>query len=110
MILSLPNVAHFSVRLRLLRGVWEYSDIGILDRGHLRFFTSGGAERMIEAAGLRVSQRDFALSLPYAPPMTRRVIDFCGRLPRGIQRRLADWIAVQFVFVAEPQNSGPDSG
>ncbi len=36
---SVPNVAHLSVRAMLLEGRWDYSELGILDRTHLRFFT-----------------------------------------------------------------------
>jgi 2-polyprenyl-3-methyl-5-hydroxy-6-metoxy-1,4-benzoquinol methylase len=38
-IISLPNVAHLYVRLSLLAGRFCYTDRGILDRTHLRFFT-----------------------------------------------------------------------
>lgn len=40
LIVSLPNVRHYSVVLPLLfRGRWDYQDAGLLDRTHLRFFT-----------------------------------------------------------------------
>jgi hypothetical protein len=39
LVLSLPNVAHASVRLALLNGDFNYSEEGIIDRTHLRFFT-----------------------------------------------------------------------
>jgi 2-polyprenyl-3-methyl-5-hydroxy-6-metoxy-1,4-benzoquinol methylase len=38
-VISIPNVAHWSNRLGLLFGKWNYTDRGILDRTHLRFFT-----------------------------------------------------------------------
>lgn len=39
-ICSVPNVRHQSVLLDLLvKGQWEYTDEGIMDRTHLRFFT-----------------------------------------------------------------------
>ena len=38
-IISIPNIAHFPTRLTLLFGQWNYTDRGILDRTHLRFFT-----------------------------------------------------------------------
>ncbi len=38
-IISLPNVAHWYVRLSLLLGQFNYADRGLLDRTHLRFFT-----------------------------------------------------------------------
>ncbi|HWF43814.1 MAG TPA: methionine biosynthesis protein MetW [Candidatus Kapabacteria bacterium] len=38
-IISLPNIANLRVRLNLLFGKFIYSDAGILDWSHLRFFT-----------------------------------------------------------------------
>jgi len=38
-IISLPNIAHLSVRLSLGAGRFNYSDRGILDRTHLHFYT-----------------------------------------------------------------------
>lgn len=35
----IPNVQHWSLILRVLRGNWEYEDEGLLDRTHLRFFS-----------------------------------------------------------------------
>jgi SAM-dependent methyltransferase len=44
LIVSLPNVRHYSVVLPLLlRGRWNYEDAGLLDRTHLRFFTRSSA-------------------------------------------------------------------
>ncbi len=38
-LISVPNIANLWVRLNLLFGKFDYSDRGILDRTHLRFFT-----------------------------------------------------------------------
>ena len=100
LILSVPNVAHFSLRLELLRGRWEYREIGLLDEGHIRFFTRDTAERMIRDVGFQVVDRDLALSVPFAPPLTRSVIDFFLRRPPSWRRRFETLLAVQFIFVA----------
>jgi len=39
LVVSLPNIRHWSVVGPLLEGRFEYEDAGILDRTHLRFFT-----------------------------------------------------------------------
>ena len=54
MIVSVPNVAHWSVRLRLLAGRFDYQPSGVLDEGHLRFFTRGTARQLMSQAGLTV--------------------------------------------------------
>jgi O-antigen biosynthesis protein len=43
-VVSLPNVAHVSVRFMLLQGLFRYSETGLLDESHLRFFTFESAQ------------------------------------------------------------------
>jgi SAM-dependent methyltransferase len=48
LIVSLPNVRHYSVVLPLLLGGrWDYEDAGLLDRTHLRFFTKASAKALL---------------------------------------------------------------
>ncbi len=53
-VVSMPNVAHVKVRLRLLFGRFDYEDWGIMDRTHLRFFTRQTAQTMLRDAGFEV--------------------------------------------------------
>ncbi len=53
-IASIPNVAYYEVRLALLRGRFDYTDYGILDNTHLRFFTAASARRLFEDTGYRI--------------------------------------------------------
>ena len=53
-IISIPNVAHFSVRLQLLLGSFNYTDRGILDRTHLHFYTKRSLKEMITLSDLCV--------------------------------------------------------
>jgi 2-polyprenyl-3-methyl-5-hydroxy-6-metoxy-1,4-benzoquinol methylase len=51
-IVSLPNVGLWSVRLAHLFGRWDYEETGVLDRTHLRFFTRKSAKWLLDQAGL----------------------------------------------------------
>lgn len=52
-IASVPNVRHFSVLMPLLfKGQWNYSEEGVLDRTHLRFFTRQSAVDLMKTSGL----------------------------------------------------------
>lgn len=62
MLISLPNVAHWSVRWSLLRGRFEYEDLGLLDRTHLRFFTFHSARDLVRDTGLRIVAQEFTVS------------------------------------------------
>ena len=43
---SIPNVAHISVLAPLLAGNWTYTEYGLLDKTHIRFFTFNEMLRM----------------------------------------------------------------
>lgn len=104
-ILSLPNVAHGSVRLSLLAGEFRYTELGLLDRTHIHFFTRSSLEELCEAAGMAIVEmhrieRGFDQT---EIPLVR------SELPPGI----ADWLAsdvdartYQFVVRAIPITPG----
>ena len=46
-IASIPNVTHGAVRLSLMSGAFTYTETGLLDRTHLRFFDRRGAEKPV---------------------------------------------------------------
>jgi 2-polyprenyl-3-methyl-5-hydroxy-6-metoxy-1,4-benzoquinol methylase len=53
-VVSLPNIAHGSVRLALLGGHFDYREIGLLDSTHLHFFTRESIGRMLDDAELGI--------------------------------------------------------
>jgi O-antigen biosynthesis protein len=56
-ICSVPNVRYWRILTDLaFRGAWEYSDAGIMDRTHLRFFTRRSCIQMIQNGGLVVER------------------------------------------------------
>lgn len=59
-IISLPNVANFSVRLNLLRGNFDYSESGILDKTHLHLYTLKSAKEMIARCDLKIVKVKFS--------------------------------------------------
>lgn len=50
-VISIPNVAHGSVRLALLAGEWNYSERGLLDETHIKFFTYDTLNALVHDAG-----------------------------------------------------------
>lgn len=50
LILSTPNIAHISVRLNLLRGNFDYENLGIMDRTHVHFYTKRTLLEIINTA------------------------------------------------------------
>jgi len=52
---SIPNVMHISVINQLLKGHWKYTDAGILDKTHLRFFTLDAIIDMFSGCGFKIN-------------------------------------------------------
>jgi 2-polyprenyl-3-methyl-5-hydroxy-6-metoxy-1,4-benzoquinol methylase len=65
-VVSIPNVANWFVRLSLLFGKFNYSSKGcaILEPGHLRFFTLKTVKEMLEEAGFKITHLDITAGLP----------------------------------------------
>jgi hypothetical protein len=52
LVASIPNVRYFFNVVDLaVHGRWDYTDEGILDRTHLRFFTRSSMTRLLEECG-----------------------------------------------------------
>ena len=104
-VISIPNVAHGSVRLALLSGRFEYRPWGLLDSTHLRFFTRETFERLLEEAGL-----DLVELRPHELPLAAAEIEFDEAvLPAGLVEGLEaepDARAYQFVAKAVPRGGG----
>ena len=87
---SIPNAAHWRVRLMLLRGHFDYADSGLLDSTHLRWFTRSTARDLIESSGYRVAWEDAIV------PQHPRV-----KVPRRALR--PELFGYQFLFEATPE-------
>jgi glycosyltransferase involved in cell wall biosynthesis len=62
-VLSVPNFGHWYPRLRTTLGLFDYDRRGILDEGHVRFFTRRSIERRLRGAGYTILRRE-ATGLP----------------------------------------------
>ncbi len=52
---SIPNIRYFRTFFKILfKGEWDYTDQGILDRTHVRFFTKKSIAKMYHNAGFEI--------------------------------------------------------
>ncbi len=99
---SIPNVAHAAVKLHLLRGTFTYTDVGLLDRTHLRFFDQAAVEKLFREADLTVVEE---LRVTRLLSETEIEIDPDSFAPEVIKEATADSESetYQFVVVAQPR-------
>jgi len=86
-VISVPNVAHGSLRLALLQGRWEYRDTGLLDRTHIHFFTRTSILDLIQQGGLAIT----AVHSTVVDPLASEINLDRSSLPQ----ELVDWVRVQ---------------
>lgn len=99
---SVPNVAHGSIRLALLAGQFRYTELGLLDRTHLRFFTREGLERLFREAGYRVGVWRRVTVDPFQTEVQVREADYPEQLVASL-REDAEALTYQFVVKAHPR-------
>lgn len=95
-IISVPNIRNYHILADLaFRGRFNYTESGILDRTHLRFFTRESAIAMIESVGAQVTQ----VLGTETQRWQKRMLATLG---------LGDLLAKQFILKAEKSVEGPD--
>jgi 2-polyprenyl-3-methyl-5-hydroxy-6-metoxy-1,4-benzoquinol methylase len=99
---SIPNVAAWTVRLGLARGSWEYTETGLLDRTHLRFFTRCAAHELVRGAGFEIERERFA-PVEQAPGVLRRLLPRATDVTvKWLLRVWPELMAQQFVLRLRP--------
>jgi len=98
--ISIPNVAYNSIKVNLLFRKFNYTDNGILDRTHLRFFTIFTFSELLRLSGMNL------VELRFTPILLSRLNPFFLSNPLGLfihralnflERLLPGLFAYQFV-------------
>ncbi|UOG93205.1 MAG: class I SAM-dependent methyltransferase [Candidatus Thiothrix sulfatifontis] len=103
-LISIPNIAHSSVRLELLNGRFDYETAGILDATHLKFFTAESVQALLEEADFVVNDIDYTWhDLP--DEVITRYLKAAGLEPTPAalaKFHEPDAIAYQFIISSSP--------
>ena len=98
LLVSIPNVMHFSVMKKMLQGFWTYEAAGILDKTHLRFFTLNEIDKTFKELGYCV--REYRMT---TFPETEQDSDFIKNVTQliGDPNLAQQYRAYQYIFAAE---------
>ena len=105
LVLSVPNAAHAGLRLALLENRFDYADLGLLDRTHLRFFDHDGFVQLLADGGWTVLDETAVWREPTETEQGGSEI--LGRLPQiaEILERDPHACTYQFLARAVPEGS-----
>jgi 2-polyprenyl-3-methyl-5-hydroxy-6-metoxy-1,4-benzoquinol methylase len=109
LLLSVPNFGHWYPRLRTVSGRFDYDQRGILDRGHLRFFTKRTIERSVHDAGFEIRRRAVT-GLPMAVLSERgssTAWNIAGRIDRAAAELRPQLFAYQLLYELGPAPAVP---
>lgn len=109
LIATVPNFGHWYPRMRVALGRFDYDRRGILDEGHVRFFTRRSFERLAHDAELAVRRREhlgvpvevLERGAPGAEP-TEQAETFVERADRVGLTIAPELFAYQFLYELEP--------
>lgn len=101
-VVSIPNAAHESIIAELLSGGFYYTETGLLDRTHIRFFTLDSFIELAEGAGWSVSSVDRTTRTIEQTFQKPRAFDIPEDLRRAIRQQNPESRVYQYVFKLEP--------
>jgi len=101
---SIPNVSHVAVRAMLMEGRWDFDDLGIMDRTHLRFFARNTLVDLFSDARLGIRRLEY-VELPPALTGIRCAPRTCSQV--AARCRDDAMLAFQFVVAATAVDDAP---
>lgn len=94
----IPNISHWTILAGLLHGEWNYSDFGLLDRTHLRFFTKKTMIELFQNTGWQVEALTARIFAPHETEQAMSVFTplapFFGLSPEQVKENLTvfQWV------------------
>jgi SAM-dependent methyltransferase len=98
LVVALPNVLFWKQRLQFLAGRFRYTDGGLMDRTHVRFFDWQGADELVRDAGFAVVTRQADGGFPLSRRLGARL---SAVIDRWALRRFPGLFGFQFVLCCE---------
>ena len=87
LIVSIPNVAHNAIIMSLLEDEFNYTETGLLDNTHIRFFTAKTLDKMVCQAGYMITSCDFTYKSPMDKEFSRIYDNYGDHISSFLQRR-----------------------
>ena len=102
---SIPNMAHLSVRLALMKGEFTYTQTGLLDQTHLHFYTGDYIQRIFNDAGCEINVFNCS-SYTYPRMQTNKILKSLGLQPEEtFYKTMEDSHANVYQFVGTARKS-----
>ncbi len=99
LIISTPNIAHLSIRLKLLSGNFDYTEYGILDNTHVHFFTRNSLINILLSDGYKIEIIKASADFGQIPQVGRLLRHLPKEIQWQITKAMPTLLGVQWVAV-----------
>jgi SAM-dependent methyltransferase len=98
LIVALPNVLHWKQRIEFIRGRFRYTDGGLMDKTHFRFFDWETAHELLEQSGYQVVESEADGNFPL--PVIRKFLmqKITGYIDKTAVNKFPGIFGFQFLF------------
>ncbi len=111
LLLSIPNVQNISNIINLLNGHWSYTENGILDATHIRFFTLKEVVKMLSGTGYKLTQCKGSLDPRLQSDTWPKNFDFGNFEIKNLTQREAFYFSTfQYLIAARKVVPQPSQG
>lgn len=104
-IISLPNIAYSGVIAELLAGQFNYTEEGILDQTHVRFFTRSSLYQLLRKCGFKPTRWDQISRQPGDSEFRHRYPDALPPALWQVLRSFPDALTYQFIVEAATEDA-----
>lgn len=103
-LVSIPNIAHNSIIIELLKGNFEYQPVGLLDQTHVHFFTHKSFEKMMQECGICICQAVPVYSRVGCNEIVNSYLDIPVEVSQYLRKR-AEGSIYQYVYNLSVSNT-----
>jgi SAM-dependent methyltransferase len=97
--IAVPNMAHWRLRVRMLRGDWTRDDTGAFDRTHLHFWSFDSIGAAVRDAGFEILIHRGDYSLPQRP-LRSHLPALAARIDQVVGAKVPNFAAGQTLILA----------
>jgi SAM-dependent methyltransferase len=99
LIIAVPNMAYYKLRMRLLKGNWTLEDSGPFDKTHLHFYSFSTANNIYTGQRLKLLKK-----IPGQPsiplwPIRKLMPKICNKFDEKIGNRIPNLFAMQTILI-----------
>lgn len=104
-IVSLPNIGHWTARAQHLLGRWPQEDSGLFDRTHVRFYTRETMRELASSTGWAIAAERYTKDrLPFEELVPQRLDGLLSRAQQWAADQVPGLFAFQVVMTLVPSS------